>query len=99
MASGDTLWQELIEHYDRGVADVERMQATWAGFAAFVDEQRFHKVSDFLAIQLREARWWRDACIVYFQSVNGLPLPEGVRPPAQSLGYYRGLQFPDAPGN
>ena len=99
MASGDTLWQALIEHYDRGVADVERMQATWAALETFVDEQRFRKVSDFLAIQLREARWWRDACIAYFQSVNGLPLPDGVRPPTQSLDYYRGLRFPYAPGN
>jgi alpha-glucuronidase len=64
-----------------------------------VDAGRFKKVSDYLAIQLREARWWRDACIAYFQSVNGLPLPERVRPPAESLDYYRELEFPYAPGN
>jgi alpha-glucuronidase len=99
LASGDTLWEAMIEQYDRGVSDVERMQSTWAGLSGFVDAGRFKKVSDYLAIQLREARWWRDACIAYFQSVNGLPLPERVRPPAESLDYYRELEFPYAPGN
>jgi alpha-glucuronidase len=99
LASGDTLWEAMIEQYDRGVSDVERMQSTWAGLSGFVDADRFKKVSDYLAIQLREARWWRDACIAYFQSVNGLPLPESVRPPAESLDYYRELEFPYAPGN
>jgi alpha-glucuronidase len=31
--------------------------------------------------------------------VNGLTLPDGAQPPAESLDYYRGLEFPYAPGN
>jgi alpha-glucuronidase len=50
-------------------------------------------------VQQREARWWRDASIAYWQSVSSLPLPHGVRPPAESLAHYRALSFPDAPGN
>ena len=30
---------------------------------------------------------------------NGLPLPNGVRPPEHSLEHYRSLTFPEAPGN
>jgi alpha-glucuronidase len=96
---GKTLWTSLIDRYDRGVAEVERMQKTWSGLADYVDAERFRKVEDYLAIQLREARWWRDACIAYFEYVSGKPLPAGTRPPAESLEYYRGLEFPYAPGN
>ncbi len=99
MADGKSLWEALVAHYDRGVAEVERMQATWSGVEGFVDAERYRKVSDYLAIQLREARWWRDACIAYFHEVSGRPLPAGTRPPAESLDYYRGLEFPYAPGN
>lgn len=99
MDDGKTLWGALIDHYDRGIAQVERMQATWAGLAEYVDAERFAKVEAYLAIQLREARWWRDACIAYFQDVSGRKLPAGTRPPAESLEYYRGLEFPYAPGH
>jgi alpha-glucuronidase len=47
----------------------------------------------------REAQWWRDASIAYWQSLNGLPLPAGEAPPAESLEHYQRLSFPDAPGN
>ncbi len=99
MRSGRTLWEELVARYDLGVAQVADMQATWAALGDYVDADRFKKVSDYLAIQRAEARWWRDACIAYFGDVSNRPLPEGVEPPAKSLEYYRGLAFPYAPGN
>jgi len=99
MRSGQSLWQELIEHYDHGVAEVERMQADWAKLEPWVDAQRFDRVSRLLTIQLREARWWRDACIAYFARQSGLELPEGARPPEHDLEYYQSLEFPYAPGN
>ena len=75
------------------------MARTWASLESYVDAERFADVSDFLRIQQREARWWRDASIAWWQSVNGLPLPQGVRPPDQSLDYYRALTFPEEPGH
>lgn len=99
MRSGATLWEALVAHYDRGVAEVHAMQQTWSGLATWVDEERFHKTSDLLRVQAREARWWRDACLAYFSSVSGRALPQGVRPPDESLEYYRSLKFPYAPGN
>ncbi len=98
MPSGNTIWQELIAHYDRGVAEVERMQSTWDTLEPYVDRPRYQKTREYLAIQLREARWWRDACIAYFQHVSGRPLPAGVAPPPHSLEYYKSLRFPFAPG-
>ena len=99
MPDGRTLWADLIAHYDHGVAEVDAMQAEWHRLRPFVDARRFDDVAQRLAQQRREAEWWRDACIAYFQSRSGLPLPAGVRPPAQSLEYYRSLTFPFAPGH
>jgi alpha-glucuronidase len=97
--SGRTVWEELVHRYDRGVAEVEAMRSTWIGLEAFVDADRFAKTRDFFDIQLREARWWRDASLAYFMHQSGRELPAGARPPAESLEYYRALEFPYAPGN
>ncbi|WLA08594.1 alpha-glucuronidase [Xanthomonas translucens] len=99
MASGQPLWNALLGRYDHGVAEVARMRATWAGLAPYVDAQRYRQVADFLAIQQREAQWWRDASIAYWQEVSGRALPPGTAPPPHPLAYYRSLSFPYAPGN
>lgn len=99
MKSGNTLWDELVQHYARGVDEVAAMRATWAGLSGYVDPQRYQEVASFLAIQQGEAQWWRDASIAYWQSLNGLPLPAGQAPPPQPLSYYQSLKFPYAPGH
>lgn len=97
--SGRTLWDELVIDYDTGAKQAAQMQATWAAMKPYVDPQRFTAVSANLGIQAREARWWRDASIAYFQSKSGLPLPAGIAPPEHDLDYYKSLQFPYAPGH
>ncbi|HEU4960976.1 MAG TPA: alpha-glucuronidase family glycosyl hydrolase [Sphingomonas sp.] len=99
MASGETLWDSLVHHYTKGVEEVAAMQRTWAAMRPYVDDERFAKATTFLAIQHREAKWWRDASIAYFQSVSKRPLPPGEVPPAHSLATYEALRFPHAPGN
>ena len=98
MASGRTLWDELVFRYDHGVAVVSQMRHAWNAQAARVDAERFAQVAAFLAIQEQEAKWWRDACIAYFQSIAKRPLPAGAAPPAHPLEYYQSLKFPYAPG-
>jgi alpha-glucuronidase len=80
------------------VASVADMRRRWAALRPHIDAARHAEVSAYLAVQEREARWWRDACIAYFQSVSGLPLPAGVRPPEKRLEHYKTLHFPFAPG-
>jgi len=99
LQSGETLWDGLIHHYDRGVETVAAMQLDWAKLKPQVDAERFAQVETFLAIQHREAQWWRDACIAYFQSVSGRPLPAGSAAPAHPLDWYKALSFPYAPGH
>ena len=99
MKSGDTLWNALVKRYDRGVATVARMQAQWQSLRPLVDAGRHSEVAANLRAQHLEAIWWRDASIAYWQSLNGLPLPEGHAAPAHPLWYYKAIRFEDLPGN
>ncbi len=99
MRSGRTLWEELVRRYTLGVTEVGRMRRVWDGLAGRIDAERHSKTATFLAVQQQEAQWWRDASIAYWQSLNGLAMPAGHDPPAQSLAWYQSLSFPDAPGN
>jgi len=98
MHSGHTLWYELVAHYTHGVDEVKQMRATWRSLDGYIDADRYRKTASFLAIQEREAQWWRDACIAYFQQVSGLPLPSGFAPLPHPLAYYESLSFHDVPG-
>jgi len=98
MASGRTLWDELVHAYTRGVTSVGEMRATWAGVEDYVDPERFSQVSAFLRIQENEANWWRNASIAYFQSISNHPIPEGYDAPPHSLEYYELIDHRYAPG-
>jgi len=98
LKDGHTLWDGLVLTYDRGAGEAAGMATTWASMKPYVDAQRFEAVSEDLQVQVREARWWRDASIAYFQSKSNLKLPAGVAPPEKPLGYYESLKFPYAPG-
>jgi alpha-glucuronidase len=97
--SGRTLWDELVVRYDRGVAATSAMRRTWAGLERHVDAERHAQVAAFLAIQEREAQWWRDASLAYFGSFSKRPLPEGHAAPPKTLDHYKSLEFPHAPGH
>lgn len=85
--SGRTLWNELVARYRRGVDEVAQMQHDWDTLRPYVDAERFQKTADFLAIQHREAIWWRDACLAYFQQFSKRPFPNGYAP-KYPLDYY-----------
>jgi alpha-glucuronidase len=93
-----TLWNAMVEHYYKGVNSVETMRKTWKGLEKNIDEDRFKEVSQLLAVQHQEAKWWRDACLLYFQSFSKLPLPNGYEKPEHDLEYYENLKFEFVPG-
>jgi alpha-glucuronidase len=51
-----------------------------------------------LRIQAKEARWWRDACLLYFQTFAGLPITSEFEPPSESLEYYENINHYFVPG-
>jgi alpha-glucuronidase len=94
MRSGRTLWDELAFRYQAGVDTVRAMQKSWDSVAPAIDTQQFSEVKAYLAIQEREARWWRDAALSYFGTFSRLPLPAGYERPAHSLDYYQRIRCP-----
>jgi len=98
MKSGRSLWDELVVHYDSGIAAVAGMRKTWAATKPYVDAERWSQTADFLAIQEKEAQWWRDASIAYFGTFSHKPMPAGHAPPPHDLAYYEAIYIPYAPG-
>jgi alpha-glucuronidase len=96
-STGRTVWDELVARYDAGVDTVRAMRRTWDSLAGRVDPARFRDVRDFLAIQEREARWWRDASLSYFRTFSGRPLPRGTAAPAHPLDWYQRITCPADP--
>lgn len=98
MNSGRTLWDEIALHYQQGVNEVRQMQTTWKQVQPLVDVERWEHVNMLLAIQEKEAVWWRNSCLLYFQTFSKKPFPKGVEKSDQTLDYYKSLNFPFAPG-
>jgi alpha-glucuronidase len=99
MKSGKTLWQELTDHYYQGVAEMRQMKKEWSALRYRIDPEKHHHVSMLLGIQEKDAVWWRNACLLYFQTFSKMPIPAHYEQPDQSLEYYKSLRFPYAPGN
>jgi alpha-glucuronidase len=98
MGSGLTLWEELVRRYHGGVEAVRRMQATWKSIGGRIDPERSDETRAFLAIQEKEARWWRDACVLYFQAFSGKAVPEGYERPEHDLAHYQAIRKRHVPG-
>ncbi|NDV81931.1 alpha-glucuronidase [Bacteroides sp. 51] len=86
MKSGRTLWDELCYTYDRGVQKARSFQKTWDSLEKYIDPQRFRDVQRKLKIQTRDAIWWKDACLLYFQEFSRRPIPDGIERPVHDLG-------------
>jgi alpha-glucuronidase len=99
MKSGRTVWEELCYKYNLGVDSVRWMQKTWDRVKNYLDEERFKQVKMLLAVQEKEAVWWRNACLLYFQTFSKMPIPSNYEKPDHDLEYYKALRFPYAPGN
>ncbi len=99
MKSGKNLWEELCYKYKEGVDTVKAMQQQWDGLENKIDSERFSQVKQLLNIQYHEAAWWKDACLLYFQTFSKQPIPKEIEQPGHTLEYYESLQFPYAPGN
>jgi alpha-glucuronidase len=98
MKSGNSLWNEMCSLYNAGVDSVKAMQKTWESMKPFIDNERFEHVKMLINIQQKEAIWWRDACLLYFQTFSKRPFPESMEKPKYPLNYYETLEFRYAPG-
>ncbi|MGH1436414.1 MAG: alpha-glucuronidase family glycosyl hydrolase [Lewinella sp.] len=98
LATGRTLWEELCHTYYQGAAEVTTMKEAWMGLKDAIDAERFSQVVMHLEIQEKEAHWWRNACLLYFQSFSKKEIPAALDQPEHDLQYYKSIVYPYAPG-
>ncbi|HCI54902.1 MAG TPA: alpha-glucuronidase, partial [Bacteroidales bacterium] len=98
MKSGRTLWEELCYRYHEGVNGVREARKEWRELKTCIDNDRFEQVAILLEKQERDAKIWRDACLLYFQTFSKKPIPEKLEKPAHSLEYYVNYRYTDIPG-
>lgn len=94
MKSGRTLWDEFCYHYDNGVRQVRDFQKIWDAAEKYIDAERFHEVQSALKIQARDAVWWKDACLLYFQKFSSMPIPYEIERPIHKLKDLQKIHLP-----
>jgi len=94
MKSGRILWDELCYHYDNGVRQVRDFQKIWDAAEKYIDAERFHEVQSALKIQARDAVWWKDACLLYFQKFSSMPIPYEIERPIHELKDLQKIHLP-----
>ncbi len=99
LRTGRTMWNELGYRYQSGVQEVGTWVNAWASLEDKIDHQRWDHVRVLLNRQEREAKFWRDSCLLYFQSYHDLPLPEGIDQPEHNLEYYKNYEWHHVPGH
>lgn len=99
MKNGNTLWNNLCLKYQWGVNEVRTMREEWKQVEQAVDPMLFKQVAQLLNVQEQEAVWWKNACLLYFQTFSKKPFPQGVEKAGKTLEEYKKMRFPYAPGN
>jgi alpha-glucuronidase len=93
LPNGNKLWDELCYKYSSGVDQVKEFQKTWSRMQGKIDEARYGEIQTKLAIQVKEAIWWRDACLLYFQTFSHQPIPAELDPPVHQLDVLKKQKF------
>jgi alpha-glucuronidase len=91
LSTGRTLWNELCIRYYTGADSVLWMQKQWAQVQPQVDPAIYTDVAARLQTQRKEALWWRDACVLYFQTLSRQPIPAPLVPPTRTLAEVKSL--------
>jgi alpha-glucuronidase len=93
LRNGNELWTELCYRYSSGVEAARRFRQIWESRRVFVDPGRFEAVKHKLDIQVKEAVWWRDACLLYFQTFSGKAIPPELDRPVHRLDELKKLKL------
>jgi alpha-glucuronidase len=91
LSTGRTLWHELATRYYSGADSVLWLQSQWAAARPALDPALYADVAARLVTQRKEALWWRDACVLYFQTLAKQPIPAPLAPPTRSLAEVKSL--------
>ncbi len=93
LQNGRTLWDAMVYKYYEGVDETRFFQNQWDRLEGFIDDNRFREIQYKLKVQTREAIWWRDACVLYFQTYSNRPIPAELERPVHDLDEMKQLKF------
>lgn len=85
MSNGLSLWDNLCYSYDRGVRQAHDFVTTWMAVKPYVKEDIYQRQLTRFQRQAKDAQWWRDACLLYFQTFANRPLPPDCPAPVHQL--------------
>ena len=89
MKSGRTLWNELCYTFEEGIQEARGFISTWESVEKYVDPYRYGQIHDKLVRQAKDAIWWRDALMLYFQTFSNMPIPDDCTKPQHTLDELR----------
>lgn len=85
MSNGLSLWDNLCYKYNEGVEQAHSFLTTWQAMKPYVNAKRYEAQLARFDRQWRDAQWWRDACLLYFQQFSHLPIPADCAKPKHNL--------------
>ena len=89
MKSGRTLWNELCYTFQEGIDEARGFIGTWESVEKYVDPYRYGQVHEKLVRQAKDAIWWRDALMLYFQQYSKMDIPADCTQPQHTLDELR----------
>lgn len=93
MKSGRTLWDELCYTFQDGIDQAAGFIKTWESVGKYVDEYRYQQVYDKLVRQAKDAIWWRDALMLYFQTFSNMEIPADCTQPQHTYQELRNFRL------
>ena len=85
MKNGQTFWNNFVSRFYEGASQVKELQSEWQSVKEFIPSAVFSNVEARLNTQYKEALWWRDACVLYFQTFSKMPVPSPYPAPERTL--------------
>lgn len=80
MSNGLSLWDNLCYKYDEGIRQAKHFVRVWSDVMPYIDEARWQAQMLRFNRQARDAQWWHDACLCYFQTFSNKPFPADMMP-------------------
>lgn len=75
MHNGETMWDALCHTYDQGVREAEAFVRIWKEMKPYISQTQYEEQLECFDRQAKDAWWWRDACLLYFQQFSKMPFP------------------------
>ena len=67
-------------NYEQGAREAEQFVKVWKDMQPYLDAERYEAMLWRFERQARDAWWWHDACILYFQQFAQRPVPADITP-------------------